>query len=430
MHAVSRSVLRGLATASILSTSALAGVITVAPNGGADFTQIDAAVGAASDGDVLLVSPGSYFGFTIDGKSLHVVADGTGIFVDGHVVVRNLQGGQRVALDGLDIQPPFTDIFTQGPAMRVEHAFGSVRIERCEIHAPTMTPGSGTCGDFASWPPGKDALFVTSSSDVVLESTLLVGGYGIDHGGQLLCLDVGSDGGRGLLVDGARVSLHDVIARGADGAQQGYGGHGGAAIEITGISDVLLSGVVAEGGDGGASEDFIGFAPIGDGGDALLAGPDAVVRVLDGVYTPGAAGYHCCWTTAPGEPKVVLGSEIDYAGGPHRFLTSSPVRAGETLSLSITGHAGDQASLLLGVLPAYLPLPGYNGVLYLDPTILLGPLALVTLTGGVANVPIPIPPLGPGLDVVTLDLQMFVLESGGIKHLTGPAQVVVLDGSL
>ncbi|MCB9897933.1 MAG: hypothetical protein H6825_08015 [Planctomycetes bacterium] len=88
--------------------------------------------------------------------------------------------------------------------------------------------------------------------------------------------------------------------------------------------------------------------------------------------------------------------------------------------------------MLLGALPTYLPLPGFNGALYLDPGpgLLLGPIALVTLTGGVTEVPIPIPPLRPGLDELTLDLQMFVLEAGGTKHLTGPAQVVVLDGSL
>lgn len=58
-----------------LVSPAAAGVLTVGPSGQM-FTSPQAAVDAAVDGDVVLVHPGSYFAFTVDGKALAVVAGG------------------------------------------------------------------------------------------------------------------------------------------------------------------------------------------------------------------------------------------------------------------------------------------------------------------------------------------------------------------
>jgi len=430
------AVLAGLAVTLVALAPLHADVLRVDASGAGDFTDLPAAVAAAHDGDVLLLASGVYSGVTIDALALHLVGDGPSVRIEGHVVIRNLAQGQRVALSALVIAPPFPAVFDMHtmsqipPALSIVDCLGAVRVERATILAATLQVNDGGCtSDFGSWPPGRDAMVVRSSADVVVEGSLLVGGYGFDGAHAFLCLESGSNGGRGLTVHDSHVDLHEVIARGADGAKQGYGGIGGVAIDVLGSSDLLLSGVVATGGDGGDSFDFIGTDPISDGGDGLRTGPGVLVRFVGGFYSGGETGIACCWTPSPGEDKHLEGPSVDYAGDAHRFLTDSPAREGENLGLSITGAAGDLAFLLVGLGPINLPKPGFAGAIYVAPPFLLGPTPLAPMGDGITNYSLPVPDFGPGIDVVSFDMQLFVQESGGAKHLTGPAQVVLLDSS-
>lgn len=423
-HALARLVLAIV----VLALPAGAGVIVVDAGGGGDATDLPEAIALASEGDVLLVKPGTYSGFLVEALSVHVVADGGVVSVTGPVAIRNLAPGQRVALDEIDIKPVFTNIFTQPPALRVIDCAGSVRIERCEIVAPSPVIWNA-CQKFAFWPAGADGAQVIDSDDVVFASCLFEGGRGFGST-DLFCLDTGSDGGRGLVVEGSAVGLHEVIARGADGREDGYGGQGGHGIQLIGASDVLAAGTIAEGGDGGRSNDFIGFSPIGDGGDGALVEGGATLRVLGGLYSGGEAGYSCCWITSPGEDQAGQGTIVTYPGTSRRLLTSSPAREGNDLTLAINGVAGDQVSLLVGLLPAHVPLPKFSGALYVDPSTMLGPLPIATLGAGPALVLLTIPELGPGLDVVPLELQLFVIDaSGDAKVLSGPGQGVLVDSA-
>ncbi|GJM20513.1 MAG: hypothetical protein DHS20C15_04280 [Planctomycetota bacterium] len=427
----------GLTTSLCLAAPLCADLIQVDAAGGADFTDLPAAVAAAQEGDVLLIAPGVYSGVSIDGVSMQLVADGVGVSIAGHVRILNLEQGQRVGLAGLEIAPPFPtffDAFSMSlipPALSVLHCLGAVRIERSTILAATLQPGDGGCSsDFGFWPAGRDALVVRSSADVVLESVLAEGGFGWDGAGQFLCLEQGSDGGRAVVVQDSHVDLHEVIARGADGADQGYAGFGGNGVDVSGSSDVLLSGVIASGGNGGDSYDFIGGPPLGNGGDGVRTELGTFVRFVGGVYSGGVKGNACCWTNFDGQGKVVDGAETTYAGGPHRFLTDSPAREGELLELSITGAAGDSAFLIVGLDTLNVPKPGFAGAIYVATPFLLGPVGLAPMGNGITTYNLPVPELGPSLDVFTLEMQLFVLESGGAKHLTGPAQVVLLDGGV
>jgi len=58
---------------SLFASSAAASTWVVDDSGGADFTTIQAAVDAASPGDVLLVQAGSYAAFTLD-RDLSILA--------------------------------------------------------------------------------------------------------------------------------------------------------------------------------------------------------------------------------------------------------------------------------------------------------------------------------------------------------------------
>ena len=95
-----------LAPLSLIAFAAVpnADLLRVGP--GEIFTTIQAAVDAASDGDLILVEPGSYPEFRVDGKDLSIVGD-AGTFTvlesaspDPAILVQNVAQGQEVLIVG------------------------------------------------------------------------------------------------------------------------------------------------------------------------------------------------------------------------------------------------------------------------------------------------------------------------------------------
>src|SRR6185436_17455407 len=90
-----------VAVAVASSAFASASVLTV---GGASpaYADIQAAVTAAVDGDVVLVRGGGYNAFTIDGKGISILADtGATVTIFGPALVRNIPAGKTVVIAGL-----------------------------------------------------------------------------------------------------------------------------------------------------------------------------------------------------------------------------------------------------------------------------------------------------------------------------------------
>src|SRR5262249_13509994 len=124
----------------LLSTSlAVAQTFVVdASNGpGTNFTDVAAAVAAVPDGATLLVRPGSYASFTLNGKGLTILG-GPGVqFAGQSAVVMNTLSNQAVVLRGL----AFADgVFGPSPyAVTVDACAGAVLIEDCNhSHPPGM----------------------------------------------------------------------------------------------------------------------------------------------------------------------------------------------------------------------------------------------------------------------------------------------------
>ena len=124
---------------------------------GVGFVDLQAAVDAAGEGDVILVRGGTYSGFIVDGKALTVQAD-TGATVDVaspssvSVNVVNLGAGQSVVLRGLHveggslgIEPPFQQSYRAG--FSATDNAGSVWVEDCRIRG---TAGGAVVRDSAS----------------------------------------------------------------------------------------------------------------------------------------------------------------------------------------------------------------------------------------------------------------------------------------
>ena len=88
----------------LASIASAQGVRVVTASGGLDFPEIQPAVDVAVDGDVLLVGEGSYSCFTVDGKSLSIVAvPGAEVQIGGYVCVQNLAANQAVLLSGIKV---------------------------------------------------------------------------------------------------------------------------------------------------------------------------------------------------------------------------------------------------------------------------------------------------------------------------------------
>src|SRR5262245_14949396 len=98
MNTLARSALVGLV---VLARAASATTWVVDPAGGpgVDFTDIAAAAAAAAPGDVILVHPGSYAGFTL-GTGVSIVGGG-GVTVTGHIRLQGIPAGPRASLANL-----------------------------------------------------------------------------------------------------------------------------------------------------------------------------------------------------------------------------------------------------------------------------------------------------------------------------------------
>ena len=102
-------------------------VVAENPGPGVDFTNLQKAVQASADGDLVLVRDGDYAGFTIEDRGIVVTAE---VGADVHTAslrILDLSAGKTVVLRGLQAQAPSG----AGTALTVRNCAGSVWIEDC-----------------------------------------------------------------------------------------------------------------------------------------------------------------------------------------------------------------------------------------------------------------------------------------------------------
>ena len=168
-------------------------VLTVKQGGGGDFTQIQAAVDYASDGDVILVYPGaSYYGsFSVDGKALNIRGVDS-LRVDtygGHI--SNIPSGAYVGLEHLLLLGPLNS-----PGLSILNSEGSVSVHDCWI--------------YGGWGSGMEGLRIQSSTDVKIVHCTIEGGPGDADDGPPIW-----NGGPGSRIsDNSAVSMYDSTSMG------------------------------------------------------------------------------------------------------------------------------------------------------------------------------------------------------------------------
>ena len=227
--------------ASIVAALVLAGTTTAATiNVPADYTTIQAAVNAASDGDEILVAPGTYTGTGAEvvdmlGKAITLRSSGTAeeTILDGesvNQVVRCTNGETSAAvLEGFTITGGFSESFGGG----IYCSNSSPTITGCTISNNTAgSSGGGYGGGGISCYGGSPTL-----TDCVIENNTASG-----HGGGIRC-----SGGSSPTISGCTFSNNTAGSSG--------GGYGGGGISCYGgsptLTDCVIENNTASGHGGG-----------------------------------------------------------------------------------------------------------------------------------------------------------------------------------
>lgn len=389
-----------------MALSARADVLVVDAAGGAPFTQIQDAVDAAKDGDVILVKPGTYAGFQITRKGLHVSSDGPGAKVIGGIRVIDTLVEHEIALTLLESTGAGSD---PTPGLLLSVARGSVRVESC-----TLRGRNGVAGPMfqRSGSPGAD---VRSSPAVSFARCELFGGEGKD------VTDEGH-GGAGVRVEGAsQVARFDCHARGGEGGSDihfgnfWYSGFGGAGLSAEGAqAQVFASGSLLQGGKGGNYGEFLCKEPWGSGGDGVELIDGAQGKFRDVVAQGGVkgAGTFC---GSNGVPYDVCAGCVERFAPPARALTGPNVlREGLTSSLVWHGEPGDVVVAWSGPTSAF---EFADAIVRHAAPDLVGASVTSVVVGvvpasGVLVQPFSAPHLAPGVEHATLHLQGLTFPDG------------------
>lgn len=406
-------------------------VLVVDPSGAAGtHPEIQSAVSAASDGDVVLVKTGTYPTFTIANKDVSVVADtGAVVQVTGTVRVMLLAATRCVLISGLDITGAYGTT-NNGHGLVASSNAGSVRVEHCVIHA---APGTA---DFCL---RREGAFVETSADVAFAHSTIVG----TDAASLFYVT----GGYGLRCVGSNVAVYDCTLR---------GGHGGNSSTCSFMNCAYVYAVDTDGADGGiglrieSSQIFVSRSSVGggDGGNALPnpnygtyggcggAGAELVSATsshrLDGMLAGGAPGLSLGASPASPGPVLAYGSApFPLLAGTGRTLAASAVvRENNAIALTLSGQPNDAAGVLVSTRASHHEELAVNGV-YLTAAPTNGrffPLGPVPGAGTLAS-SVTIGDLGPGVQARRFFVQSFHQEPGGRVVLGTPETVIVLDSA-
>lgn len=422
---------RSLVALSLVPLAAHADVLTV--GAGQSFADLQPAVDAAAEGDVLLVSGGSYSAPVIAHKGLAITADAGGsVVVTGTTSILATPAGSAVVLQGLQLLGPI--VFTDTAAARgllVEGCAGAVRVERCTVRGGRSARGSGgaarvtACGDVAfvgctldvlAAPPVAPPFLIPSpaepglyaaGSSVALHGCAATGGSG--HGGFELGLTPnGEPGAPGALLVDSLVFASGCTATGGQGGRGlasafgfpgGNGGAGGAGVTVVGSTTLAHLSTVFTGGAGGL------------GGQGSFTGP---------------AGFN----GSPG-PAVASqgGALVPLAGSARGMTVPSPFREDETVTATFTGTPGEVVALVFNTQAVFAYDAAISGALLvlIEPN-MVQVLGVVPGSGSL-DVAFELGDLGPGLEAFAFLLQPVFL--GGLAVAVGaPATAIALDAAL
>lgn len=348
-----------------------------------DYLDIQSAVEAAQDGDVVLVRPGTYAAFAIFDRSLTVAARTPGMVqVDGQVRVQALSPGKRVALIDLNVSG------NGEHALRLADSLGSVRVVGGAWKGTDNPPG---------YNPPNHGVYASDCADLSFEGCTLLGGKG--GNASLAPLKPPGPGGHGLYATGCQIALHGSTLRGGNGGGdhvgEGYAGQSGGSGALLEWSFLHCASTQSEGGSGGAGSEEDGFPPFGNpaknggaGGHGIWlvgsTGASAEAELLEATLLGGAGGSggqgYSGPSGSPGPPgqPLLLGPNASASTLPwsaRRVSAPGVWRVGNTVQVKFQGPPGELLFLLRSNQTAFKPSVAKKGV------VLLGGFACLDVLG-------------------------------------------------
>jgi hypothetical protein len=396
------------------------GVVNVGKSASVSYARLQAAIDAASDGDVLLVANGTYQGFTIHDRSISIFpAPGAQVVIAGQVRVTGLAAHRSVVLAGLDVRPP------EDPAGLVPiTAFelldndGHVRVERCTGWGSQPGPTSQLldCGNGAN---------VVACDCVVFASSWLKGGDGCYH----CSLGCAHKGGEGLDARTSVVAVFDCELTGGFGGDDFFGcaGNGGDGLRCQ-DSLVWMAGSRSQGAGGGTI--YFGNNQGGSGGHGVLI-VTGTVHSLDNFLSGGPAGcgFLCQNNGAPGLPvSQGAGSFASWPGTARSIEAALALHDETSNSAVIQGEPGDWVWALSSGRPGLQVVPFLSGwwLVPFPARMPLLPLGTVPASGSLLA-ELPTAPVGTGLGGRVGFHQLYVYDALGAPWLAQPFHQLVLN---
>jgi hypothetical protein len=375
-----------------------ADVIVVHPTlGVGDFLDVQPAVDAAVDGDVVLVKDGVYPGFHVDGKAIVVCAEFPGHAYVNFIEVRNVAAGSTCVLFGLGTLSAYP------VGLRVENVQGLLSVERCEFR--------GNDGVWTCLAPGQGA-DVRTSNVVFVDSLVQAGG------GCYCTYGCWTDGVDGLQADQSSIAFYSTVIKGGDAAGSDdcheYA-HGGVAVAAQ-SSHLYFSAceVRAGGGNFGANPLSLWSSQVEWVGSIFFSGwhyhclsSGSGVEVVPCTAAAGCA-------EVPGPPRALV-SESPYGGLLHEA---------EATKFVASGAPGDLAFGAIFFDAALAWLPSSAGPMCASSPFSLLVLGPLPATGQLKYTVI-VAPLGA--PEVTLTVQGGFLASSGLVYFGPPVAAILLD---
>ena len=270
----------------LAAAPALSADLVVDAGGGGDFTSLQAAVAAAAPDDLVLVRAGTYAeSVTVDGKPLWIVAETLPVIVQGSLTVTNLAADGIVVLSGLDVRSPAA-LPSSAPGLLLADNVGEVRVQGSafrggdgkwdfdrEIAGP---PGQGAVVEGCARVTLSDSVFrggkgmvlgAHPGADGLVETTSAVAAWGCEfRGGEGGTNRAGNpfgsptDGGAGFRATSFGVFAAGSLFQGGRGGTDNdvicieVGGDGGPGLFLPAVStQARLMGSTLAGGLGGGS---------------------------------------------------------------------------------------------------------------------------------------------------------------------------------
>lgn len=424
-HFPSRLFLPLLVAVLAAAPASAGGVRVVEPSGTLNFATIQEAVDAAPEGGLVLVAAGSYPGFVVDGKSVHVSAvPGAQVRITGTVRVVSTSFDQDVSLTGLRIAPAIQTV----AALRIVQCAGAVFVQDCGMRPPDRLPDP--CDPTPPLAGGAGAT-VDFSPRAVFSRCTLVGGAGAPPlpTDPADCATAGR-GGDGLVATHSIVAVYDCTTiGGAGGSSHGVSGAGGSGSRF-GSSEAFLSWSTARGGPGGANTSLAPGSCGGPGGAAAESDTQVYSSGLTSYVGEGGAGITCdgpsgTWFAGTGS---ISGFPFPKSAAVDPLVL--PDLASWTVAYDAPSGAADRVFLLASHAPAPSLQVTFNpvGMFVLD-TSALEPSAFLGFADafGLLTATVAAPDLPPGSSFSVRFAQVAARQTNHVVHAGTPAVLFLLD---